>query len=172
MGELNFLVEGTSGTGKTSVCHELRRRSYQAINGDTDLAYQGDPVTGTPSTELPCHEHHLWREDQVRRLATQTEQQFSFFCGGSRNFNSFLDVFDEVFILDADPETLIERLTRRPTGEFGALPQERDFILRLHHRGTDLPVTGVRIDATQPLTTVVDTILSAAESVAERSANP
>ncbi|MDU1064752.1 MAG: AAA family ATPase [Cutibacterium avidum] len=171
MGEHNFLVEGSSGTGKTSVCHELRRRGYQAINGDTDLAYQGDPVTGSPSTEPPCHEHHLWREDQIRLLATQAEHRFSFFCGGSRNFNRFLDVFDEVFVLDADPETLIERLSLRPTGEFGSLPQERDFILRLHRRGTDLPVSGVQVDATQPLATVVDNILTTAEAVAERSAN-
>ena len=31
MGVKNFLIEGVSGTGKTTVCHELRRRSYQAI---------------------------------------------------------------------------------------------------------------------------------------------
>ena len=28
MGVRNFLVEGVSGTGKTSVCHELRRRGF------------------------------------------------------------------------------------------------------------------------------------------------
>ena len=35
-----------SGTGKTSVCKELQRRGYYAINRDTELAYQGDPETG------------------------------------------------------------------------------------------------------------------------------
>lgn len=34
MGIRNFLVEGLSGTGKTSVCDELQRRGYQAIHGD------------------------------------------------------------------------------------------------------------------------------------------
>ena len=28
MGKRNYLIEGVSGTGKTSVCHELRRRGY------------------------------------------------------------------------------------------------------------------------------------------------
>ncbi len=28
----NYLIEGVSGTGKTSVCKELQRRGYYAIN--------------------------------------------------------------------------------------------------------------------------------------------
>ena len=46
MGVRNYLIEGVSCSGKTSVCRELQRRGYQAFNGDTDLAYQGDPETG------------------------------------------------------------------------------------------------------------------------------
>jgi hypothetical protein len=46
MGMRNYLIEGVSGTGKTSVCNELQRRGYHAINGDRELAYQGDPETG------------------------------------------------------------------------------------------------------------------------------
>ena len=49
MGIRNYLIEGVSGTGKTSVCKELKRRGYHAINGDRELAYQGDPETGTPT---------------------------------------------------------------------------------------------------------------------------
>jgi len=59
MGQRNFLVEGVSGTGKTSVCHELTRRGFMAINGDRDLAYQGDPETGQP-VDGAGHEHHIW----------------------------------------------------------------------------------------------------------------
>jgi broad-specificity NMP kinase len=46
MAKKNYLVEGVSGTGKSSVCDELQRRGYKAINGDKELAYQGDPETG------------------------------------------------------------------------------------------------------------------------------
>jgi len=38
VGVRNFLIEGVSGTGKTSVCGELKRRGYHAINGDRELA--------------------------------------------------------------------------------------------------------------------------------------
>ncbi len=43
MGKRNYLIEGVSGTGKGSVCQELRRRGYAAVDGDNELAYQGDP---------------------------------------------------------------------------------------------------------------------------------
>jgi len=46
MAKKNYLVEGVSGTGKSSVRYELQRRGYEAINGDKELAYQGDPDTG------------------------------------------------------------------------------------------------------------------------------
>ncbi|GAA1375904.1 nucleoside kinase [Luteococcus sanguinis] len=167
MGEYNLLVEGVSGTGKTSVCHELRRRGYQAINGDTELAYQGDPSTGLPSTEPACHEHHLWCEDRVWAIAGQTDQRFTFFCGGSRNFKRFLDVFDEVFVLDVDRDSLLTRLSQRPSDEFGSLPEEKAFVLRLHELGTDVPASGVRVDATQPLGIVVDQLLTRAEAIAD-----
>jgi hypothetical protein len=66
-GHRNYLIEGVSGTGKTSVCKELQRRGYHAINGDTELAYQGDPETGKP-TDGSTHEHHIWYVDRVKAL--------------------------------------------------------------------------------------------------------
>src|SRR5262245_17758682 len=56
MGRRNYLISGVSGAGKTAVCTELQRRGYQAIHGDSELAYQGDPDTGQPTDGLK-HEH-------------------------------------------------------------------------------------------------------------------
>ena len=164
MGARNFLVEGGSGTGKTSVCHELRRRGFHAVNGDTDLAYQGDPVTGLP-TDTALHEHHVWDVARVRELVLDASTPVTFFCGGSRNVDVFLDVFDDVFVLQVDRATLEERLDRRTDDEWGADPAERALVLRLHASGEDVP-DGVPIDATQPLEVVVDEILRIAGVVA------
>jgi hypothetical protein len=51
MGVRNFLIEGRSGSGKTTVCDELLRRGFHAIHGDRVLAYHGDPETGEPDPE-------------------------------------------------------------------------------------------------------------------------
>ena len=67
MGIRNYLIEGVSGTGKTSVCDELQRRGYYAIHGDRALAYQGDPSTGAP-LDGRAHEHHIWDIDRVKAL--------------------------------------------------------------------------------------------------------
>jgi thymidylate kinase len=158
MGVRNYLVEGVSASGKTSVCRELVRRGYQAINGDRELAYQGDPRTGE-STDTADHEHHIWDVDLVRAIAADRHERATFFCGGSRNFQQFLDVFDGVFVLDIDTDTLHRRLDERPPDEWGSQPSERDLIVRLHQTRSDIPAAGVVIDATRPLADVVDHIL-------------
>ena len=158
MGVRNYLIEGVSATGKTSVCRELNRRGYQAVNGDRKLAYQGDPETGA-ATGTADHEHHIWDVDLVRAMVADQQERATFFCGGSRNFSTFLDLFDEVFVLDIDIDTLHQRLDERPQDEWGSKPSERDLIVRLHHSKEDDPSVGVVIDATRPLPDVVDEIL-------------
>jgi hypothetical protein len=158
MGRRNYLVEGLSGTGKTSVCDELQRRGYQAVHGDRELAYSGDPETGEP-TERGGHEHHLWRVDRVRALVADRTEPATFFCGGSRNFAQFLDLFDEVFVLEVDLATLHRRLDARPDEEWGGGdPTDRSLLVHWHQTGADVP-PGIPVDATAPLEQVVDEIL-------------
>ena len=158
MGVRNYLVEGVSGTGKTSVCRELNRRGYQAINGDRELAYQGDPETGE-AIDTALHQHHIWDVDRVLTVVAEQREPVTFFCGGSRNFSKFIHLFDEVFVLDVDLDTLRRRLDQRPQDEWGSKPAERELILRLHRTREDVPRTGVVIDATLPVADVVDEIL-------------
>ena len=162
MGARNYLVEGVSCTGKSAVCRELRRRGFDVVDGDNELAYQGDPVTGEP-TDTSSHFHHVWDVAKVRALAADDSQAATFFCGGSRNLPSFVDVFDEVFVLEVDRETLGTRLDARAPDDFGATPSERELVLRLHATQEDVPAVGVRIDATAPLGDVVDEILRLAD---------
>jgi thymidylate kinase len=163
MGVRNYLIEGVSGTGKTAVCEELRRRGYHAIHGDRELAYQGDPETGEPLDGFVrerAHEHHIWDVDKVRSLVADQRNAISFFCGGSRNFPRFIDLFDGVFVLDVDLDTLNRRLAGRPEDEWGGRSSERELIARLHATKEDVPKNAVSIDATAPIARVVDEILS------------
>jgi len=164
MGKRNYLIDGVSGTGKTSVCHELRRRGYAALNGDRDLRRNTNPLTGEPLSSYPSpesrHAGNHWDVEKVKRLAANQDDEVTFFCGGSRNFNEFIDVFDRVFILDVDVDTLNQRLDNRTDDDWGRNPGERELILRLHATREGLPTNGIVIDATRPLVAVVDQILT------------
>lgn len=131
MGVKNYLIEGGSCTGKTTVAEELQQRGYHVIHGDRALAYQGDPETGEPLEDF-VHEHHIWNVEKVKSIIADQHTPITFFCGGSRNFHHFINLFDEVFALNIDTDTLNKRLAARPKDEFGAKPSERDLIIKLH----------------------------------------
>ena len=159
MGRTNYLVEGLSGTGKTTVADELQRRGCHVVHGDRELAYQGDPETGVP-TDAGLHEHHIWDVEKVRALVAERTHAATFFCGGSRNFDRFIDLFDGVFVLEVDLDTLNRRLDARPDDEWGGgKPTERARIVRWHQTKGDVPQDGIAIDATAPVELVVDEIL-------------
>jgi thymidylate kinase len=171
MGVKNYLIDGVSGTGKTTVCNELQRRGYQAIHGDRELAYLGDPETGQPTggikhehSPIFVSEHQCWDVEKVKTLVANQEEAVTFFCGGSRSFAKFIHLSDGVFVLEVgDLETLNRRIDERvavdPTDP-GAKPAERGFVARYHQTKEGVSSGGVTIDATRPLEQVVDKILS------------
>ncbi|MBX3579429.1 MAG: nucleoside kinase [Rhizobiaceae bacterium] len=179
MGVRNYLIEGVSGTGKTAVAEELERRGHHVIHGDRALAYLGDPLNGAP-LDRPAfadeadavawiNAHWIWPVDTVRSLVADRTAPMSFFCGASRNSQHFIDLFDEVFVLEIDLGTLQGRLARRPDDEFGGHPAERALIARLHATREDIPEDAVVIDATGPVASVVDDILSRCTGTAPRA---
>ncbi len=170
MGVRNYLIEGVSGAGKTAVATELQRRGYQAIHGDRELAYRGNPETGLPvapktgaPTAVWMSEHQIWDVEKVKAYIANQDKAVTFFCGGSRNFSKFIDLFDGVFVLEADWETVSRRIAERvaldPT-DFGGKPDELELIARLFATKEHVPKTATRIDATAPIARVVDDILS------------
>jgi len=170
MGKRNYLIDGVSGAGKTTVATELEKLGYQAVHGDRELNYRGCPKTGeplTPDSDPPTakwlSEHQIWDLDKVKSYIANQDEEITFFCGGSRNFSKFIDLLDGVFILNVDEENMMKRIEKRvaadPT-DFGATEEERELILKLHATKKGIPKEGTVIDATQPLDKVVASILS------------
>ena len=174
MGIKNYLVEGVSGAGKSTVAQELIKRGYHVIDGDRELAYRGDPKTGEPLAE-PIHEnekdkarwkqdHHIWDLDTVEAILEDHGKEMSFFCGGSRNFSSFIHLFDEVFILNVpDLDLLLQRIDQRlilKPNNWGCNPEEKALIVQSHVTKEDIPQDGIVINSTAPIEQVVDKILA------------
>jgi gluconate kinase len=161
MGVKNYLIDGVSCAGKTTVCNELKRHGYHVIHGDRELAYWGDLITGEPvDGSADGHRSWLWDVAKVNALVTDQRHAATFFCGGSRNADRFIGLFDEVFVLEIDLETLNRRLAARPDTEWGGTAEEGEAFARVQHATkVGLPVNAITIDATAPLASVVDEIL-------------
>ena len=156
MGVRNYLIDGRSGTGKTTVCDELKRRGYHAIHGDRELR---------ASDEDRAPEHHLpprWDVLKVEALIADQDNAVTFLCGGCRNSSDFIDLLDGVFVLEVDDlATVMRRIDGRvlvDPSDWGRRQEERDIITRLHQTKEGL-AEGWTVDATAPLRCVVDEIL-------------
>jgi thymidylate kinase len=167
MGIKNYLIDGVSCAGKTTVCDELQRRGYHAIHGDRELAYWGDPQTGEPVHE--CAEAQrtwMWNVAKVSALVADHTHAATLLCGGSRNSDRFIDWLDGVFVLEIDLDTLNRRLAARPEDAWGGSAREGEAFARLQHATkAGLPTNAIIIDATAPISSIVDTILEHANVV-------
>lgn len=161
MGVKNYVIDGVSCAGKTTVCNELQRRGYHVIHGDEELAYWGNLETGEPlDGSADAQRAWIWDVAKVRELVADHTHAATFFCGGARNSDRFIGLFDAVFVLDIDLDTLNRRLAARPETEWGGTAQEGEAFARFQHATKhSLPKNATHIDATEPLAHVVDAIL-------------
>jgi broad-specificity NMP kinase len=158
-----YLITGESGTGKSSVAAELRRRGYLAYDGDATLAYHADATTGQPITEKLdsyAKTDWLWKPARLRELL-DTESDV-FLTGGASNQREFYPLFARIFILTINATTLTQRLQNRRPGDYGMHPAELQEILRTFEGFVLRTIEdgAIPIDATLPLTAVVDEILT------------
>ena len=157
MAKRNYLVEGLSGAGKSSVYEELIRRGYKAISTDRAWKYHADPDTGLPGG--PIHHHNsMWDQQKAVSELESPEPEVLFVCGSSRNRDRFLPYFTKIFNLRIDDDTMRRRLQERTNNEYGKQPEEVELMLRLN-RSDEKPAGAIDVDATQPLNQVVDELL-------------
>jgi len=149
MARRNYLVEGLSGAGKSSVYEELIRRGYKAIS--TDRAWKRNH-RGTS----------LWDEQKAVSELERPEPDVLFVCGSGGNRDRFLPYFTKTFNLRIDDDTMRRRLQGRTNNEFGKQPEELELMLTLN-RSDEKPAGAIDVDATEPLEQVVDELLRLAD---------
>jgi dephospho-CoA kinase len=157
------LITGMSGTGKSSVLAELRKRGFKTV--DTDYGGWTEqvavPTSGDP-TGHPQAKEWLWREDLMARLLSTEDAEVLFVSGAARNQTKFYPQFDHVVLLTAPVAVITERLTKRTNNPYGKDPAELAEVIGLKQtvepalrREADL-----EIDTSIPLNEVVETILT------------
>ena len=157
MAKRNYLVEGVSGAGKSSVYEELIRRGYKAISTDRAWKRHADPDIGPPAGP-DHHGRSMWDGQKALSALENPEPEVLFVCGSSSNRDRFLPYFTRVFNLRIDDDTMRRRLQERTNNDFGKQPEELELMLRLN-RSAEKPVGAIDVDATRPLDQVVDELL-------------
>ncbi len=160
MAKRNYLVEGLSGAGKSSVYEELIRRGYKAISTDRAWKYHADPDIGLPGGPIH-HDNSMWDQQRAVSELESPEPEVLFVCGSSRNRDRFLPYFTKIFNLRIDDDTMRRRLQERTNNEFGKQPEEVELMLRLN-RSDEKPAGAIDVDATRPLNQMVDELLRVA----------
>ena len=164
-------VTGISGSGKSAVYNELKKRDYQVYGIDEDkLAGWYNNTTGAvEGYRKPEDRTEEWRRQvtykiprqRIESIAKDSKDQTMFLCGVAENDTELWNLFSKVFALTVDDNTLEHRITTRTSNDFGKLPHELAGILKWNKDYVEgyQQLGAVMIDATQPIEKVVDDIL-------------
>ncbi len=156
-----ILLTGMSGTGKSSVIAALAALGHPAVDLDEDgfselVAVDGDELTGPGGGQ-----DWVWRGDRVRDLLATDHGAVLFLGGCAPNQGTFYAQLDQVVLLSAPPDVIVERLASRTTNPFGKRPGEIERVLELQRTIEPLLRRGAdhEIDTSRPLGQVVAEVL-------------
>lgn len=167
-----YLISGSAGSGKSTVCKTLAELGYTAYDTDSYPGFtrlenmSGEPAPfpeGTIDWDL-----YRWNWSKDMFLSKLDENDTVFFCGVSSNQSDYYAYFDKIFVLTLDDETLRHRLLTRTEKDYGKDPKQlEDEIAYRKTRESDLLAqpNAVAIDSTKPLKKVVNDILSKVQKV-------
>jgi len=142
-----ILVTGLSGAGKSTALAGLARRGFETLETDVEPWSEWSDEAGG----------YVWDEERVDALLRRDLPTTLFVSGTVSNQGRFYDRFDEVVLLSAPAEVLLQRIGSRTTNRFGKTAEERERILADLAGAEPLlrATCTVELDATQPVEVVL-----------------
>jgi hypothetical protein len=168
-----YLINGGSGSGKSTVCQELASRGYHAVETDFETGLSAWVHTGThrrlrrsprPPLTLRWLQTHTWEWDKTRldEILAPSKSRAIFLCGGAMNMESILPQVQKRFVLFVSNITLVKRLQGREPARWATGTPELDRMLQWNsspdsktHWGHNVTL----IDGSSPVAEIVDHIL-------------
>lgn len=137
------LVTGMSGTGKSTLLAELRRRGHRTVETDDDGWVQADGRWDGPRMDALLARH----DDVV-------------VSGTVENQGQYYDRFHHVVLLSVPAEVIVARVRNRTTNPYGQTPEQLAEILGYLRTVEPLLRAGatLELDGRQPTVELADVV--------------
>ncbi len=165
-----YYITGVSGTGKSAIVAELKRRGILAydIDGVSDLCHwrnretkeKAEYFTGIGKEWLEAHEW-ICDPEKLEKLLKESNAGV-IIAGIASNQKDFLHYFDKVFLLYCDEKTFLNRLATRNKGnQFAKDKSEQEHILSWYQDFQDemLELGAIPINTEESIENVIQKIL-------------
>lgn len=167
-------ITGIEGSGKTTVCKELKRRGYEAYDIDEDKIaaiyntktdqfdlYPRDPSERT----LEWRSNHQWRikDECIKEIAREAYHKDIYLCGTAQNEEAYVGQFKMIIALSCSLQTIIHRLeSRKGHNTYGKSLVEQQAV-KVKYRDTVSyykKLGAITINSEQTITSLADQIIS------------
>jgi len=156
-----FFISAASGTGKTTLMHELRSRGKEAHDTDVECIRRSKLTGEAVNHERGKAEGYDWiyPGEALRKLKTQSSTKDVFLLGSIDNFEEVKAAADEYIWMAIPLDVLNERLDKR-SKEYGKSASERQLILSVYKEMSAVMNPGVfTLDATKSVESIADDLL-------------
>lgn len=170
---MKVYITGISGTGKSTIAHELDKCGIRALNLDDipGLCQYRHKETkeqvfhdSNPTKEFI--ETHEWVCDvELLKKLINEKGNTVVAVGIISNQDEYLDLFDKVLLLQCSPETFVRRIEQRTDKDFGKDKGTQESLLNFYERFEErlLAKGAVPINAEAPIEEVVEQVMNEIE---------
>lgn len=157
-----FFISGASGTGKTTLMHELRRRGEEAHDTDSEcirISKQSGQVVNYEESKVEGYDW-TYPTDALQRIKNKSLTSNVFLLGSVDNFDDVKAVADDYIWMDIPQDELLKRLASRDK-EYGKSNSERQRIIGLHKEMSAANDPKLfSLDATKSVELIADDLLA------------
>lgn len=132
-------ITGVSGTGKTTISNELKKRGILSLdisikNPNLDCYWENkktkERVQYKPDADMEWFKlHGRICDPVVLKNYLNNHKEIVVITGLASNQDEYLDIFDEVILLQCKEEVFLNRMENRTTNLFGKKQIEREQML-------------------------------------------
>lgn len=115
-----IFITGLSGVGTSSALEQLEKEGYNVV--DTDYGYVKEIKIGGIA-------QRVWDEEKIMEMLEKHKHSHLFISGCYSNQGKFYKHFDQVVLLKAELDVMLDRINKRTSNNYGKSSEEREEVI-------------------------------------------